>query len=114
MPPDDPQSPRPTTRFLLAPFALVTCTSAAFCFLHRAIIPEFDPFHVFFYLRSARGAGEALVLTIAYYLPWLLPLAYAPAFPLIRRMKSGSQWDVAIGCVVALVIGFTMWPGMGT
>lgn len=113
MPPDDRESPRPR-KFLLAPFALVTCTSAVFCFLHRAIIPDWDPFPIFEYLHSARGMGESLALTVAYYLPWLLPAAYALGFPVIRRMRDGSQWDVAIGCVVALVIGFTMWPAVGT
>ena len=92
----------------------MTCTSAVFCFLHRAIIPEWDPFRVFVYLRSARGASEALVLTVAYYLPWLLPLGYGLGYPLVRRARSGSQWDIAIGCVVALVVGFAMWPAVGT
>lgn len=111
---DEPERPEPLRQFQPAPFALVTCAGATFCFMHRAIIPAWDPFLLFTYLRGVRGAGEAAALTLAYYLPWILPAGYALGYRLIRRARPGTQWDVAIGCVVAMVIGFAMWPEAGT
>ena len=111
--PPPPHPPRLAPRFLLAPFALVTSMSAVFCFLHRAVIPEWDPFRMIVYLRGVRGGTEAIALTVAYYLPWILPAAYALAWRPIRRTRPDTQWDIAIGCVVALAISFVLWPAAG-